>query len=44
VIQRLGDSESAKIVDDEADLVRDLCSYRSALCLPQRDTRHARAS
>jgi hypothetical protein len=44
VIQRLGDSESAKIVDDEADLVRDLCSYRSALCLPQRDTRHAHAS
>src|SRR5471030_1064850 len=26
VIQRLGDSESAKIVDDEADLARDLCS------------------
>jgi len=33
VIQRLGDAESAKIVADEADLVRELCTYRSALCL-----------
>ena len=37
IIQRLGDSESAKIVADEADLVRDLCSYQSVLCLPKQD-------
>jgi len=33
IIQRLGDEETAKIVVDEADLVNDLCSYRSALCI-----------
>jgi len=33
MIQRLGDGEAAKIVADEAGLVSDLCSYRSALCL-----------
>jgi hypothetical protein len=41
VIQRLGDRESAKIVEDEADLVRDLCSYRSVLCLSQHDSKDA---
>jgi hypothetical protein len=33
IIQRLGEKETAKIVADEAALVNDLCSYRSALCL-----------
>jgi hypothetical protein len=33
IIQRLGDNETAKIVADEADLVKQLCSYRSVLCL-----------
>lgn len=28
-----GDSETAKVVADEADLVKELCSYRSLLCL-----------
>jgi hypothetical protein len=36
IIQRLGDKESEKIVSDEAALVRDLCTYRSVLCLQQR--------
>jgi len=40
VIQRLGDAESAKIVAEEAALVNDLCSYRSALCLPSRQAPH----
>jgi hypothetical protein len=44
VIQRLGDNESAKIVGDEADLVRDLCAYRSVLCLPRRESGHAHPS
>jgi hypothetical protein len=34
IIQRLGDRETAKIVTDEANLVRELCEYRSLLCLP----------
>jgi hypothetical protein len=38
IIQRLGDAESAKIVADEAELVSDLCSYRSVLCLASRDS------
>jgi hypothetical protein len=38
IIQRLGDRESAKIVEDEADLVKELCSYRSVLCLPKSDS------
>ena len=33
IIQRLGDEESDKIVSDEAALLRDLCAYRSVLCL-----------
>ena len=33
LLQRLGDKESDKIVSDEADLLRDLCAYRSVLCL-----------
>lgn len=33
IIQRLGDSETAKIVANESQLVKDLCSYRSYLCL-----------
>lgn len=33
IIQRLGDSEAAKIVADEAALVKELCDYRSVLCL-----------
>jgi len=33
IIQRLGDQEAAKIVADESGLVRELCEYRSALCL-----------
>jgi hypothetical protein len=35
VIQRLGEKESDQIVRDEGDLLRDLCSYRSVLCLPK---------
>lgn len=35
IIQRLGDQEAAKILSDQADLVRDLCTYRNALCLPK---------
>jgi hypothetical protein len=38
VIQRLGDSEAAKIVADEAELVKELCSYRSVLCLSTHDS------
>jgi hypothetical protein len=37
IIQRLGDSESAKIVSNEADLVKELCSYRTSLCLSTHD-------
>jgi hypothetical protein len=33
IIQRLGDQEAAKIVTDESILVRELCQYRSVLCL-----------
>jgi hypothetical protein len=33
IIQRLGESEAAKIVADEATLVNDLCAYRHSLCL-----------
>jgi hypothetical protein len=33
IIQRLGDQETAKIVADESGLVRELCEYRSVLCL-----------
>jgi hypothetical protein len=33
IVQRLGDAEAAKIVANEADLLKDLCSYRSYLCL-----------
>lgn len=43
LIQRLGDDESAKIVADEADLVKELCSYRSALCLPKQDSAQVRS-
>ena len=38
IIQRLGDGEAAKIVADEADLVKELCSYRSVLCLSAHDS------
>lgn len=38
IIQRLGDAESAKIVADEAELISELCSYRSALCLAPHDS------
>jgi hypothetical protein len=41
MIQRLGDAESAKIVADEVELVRELCSYKSALCLNPRDSGHS---
>ena len=33
IIQRLGDRETAKIVADEANLLKELCEYRSVLCL-----------
>ena len=33
IIQRLGEAESAKIVADEAELVKELCSYRRSFCL-----------
>jgi hypothetical protein len=33
IIQRLGDQESVKIVANESTLVRELCEYRSVLCL-----------
>lgn len=33
IIQRLGDNEAAKIVANESALVKDLCTYRSSLCL-----------
>jgi AraC-like DNA-binding protein len=41
IIQRLGDSESAKIVADEAELIKELCSYRSVLCLAAHDLGHS---
>lgn len=41
IIQRLGEAESAKIVADEAELVSDLCSYRSALCLATHSSSHS---
>lgn len=41
IIQRLGDSEAAKIVANEADLIKELCSYRSVLCLPTGDSGHS---
>ncbi len=41
LIQPLGHNESAKIVADEAELLSELCSYRSALCLPTRDSVHS---
>ena len=33
IVQRLGDKEAQNIVHDEVDLLRDLCAYRSVLCL-----------
>ena len=36
IIQRLGAQETDKIVNDEADLLRELCAYRSVLCLQGR--------
>jgi hypothetical protein len=36
IIQRIGDAEVAAIVAAEADLMRDLCSYRDYLCRPAR--------
>jgi hypothetical protein len=41
IIQRLGDGETAKIVADEADLVKELCSYRRVLCLSTHDSGHS---
>jgi hypothetical protein len=41
LIQPLGHEESAKIVADEAKLLGELCSYRSVLCLPARDSSHS---
>jgi hypothetical protein len=41
MIQRLGDAESAKIVADEAELVSELCSYKSTLCLAPHDSSHS---
>jgi hypothetical protein len=41
IIQRLGDAESAKMVGEEAELVSELCSYRSALCLKPHDSGHS---
>jgi len=41
IIQRLGDKEAAKIVADEASLVGELCSYRSALCLSPPHSDHS---
>jgi hypothetical protein len=43
IIQRLGDRESAKIVADEAELVKELCSYHSALCLASNESEHSRS-
>jgi hypothetical protein len=43
IIQRLGDRESAKIVADEAELVKELCSYQSALCLASNESEHSRS-
>ena len=43
IIQRLGEAESAKIVADEAELVSELCSYRSALCLATHSSSHSRS-
>jgi hypothetical protein len=40
LIQRLGDAESARIIADQAGLVNELCSYRSALCLTPREPGH----
>ena len=40
IIQRLGDSEATKIVASESVLLKDLCSYRSYLCLTTEDSRH----
>jgi len=42
IIQRLGDAESAKIVAEEADLVNELCSYRSSFCLAPRASGNAK--
>lgn len=44
IIQRLGETESAKIVADEAELVGELCSYRSALCLAPHDSDHSHSN
>jgi hypothetical protein len=44
IIQRLGDAESARIVVDEAGLVSELCSYRSALCLATDDSGHSHSN
>ena len=40
MIQRLGDREATKIVASESVLLKDLCSYRSYLCLTTEDSRH----
>ena len=44
IIQRLGDGESTKIVADEEELVGELCSYRSALCLASHDSNHSHSN
>jgi hypothetical protein len=39
IIQRLGDRETEKLLNDEKDLLRELCNYRHELCLAPQSNR-----
>ncbi|MDE2365966.1 MAG: hypothetical protein KGM95_03415 [Betaproteobacteria bacterium] len=43
-IQQLGEKEAREIVNAESSLVRDLCAYRSFLCIKNLDYKHTHAS
>jgi hypothetical protein len=40
IILLVGETEKAKILSDSKDLLSDLCSYRSYLCTPMRESPH----
>lgn len=43
-IQNLGEKETNEIVNAESSLLKDLCSYRSVLCLKDINQKHSHAS
>jgi hypothetical protein len=41
IVQPLGEHEAAQIVSTESELVKDLCAYRSYLCLSSPETKRS---